>query len=163
MDRFHRANVDRAIVMTQYDLRGFAHPIGVRFDKPIPKYLDATTGNFVAFAAGLGKSQPDDTRYDRYADYFESDYDDYLRMCKDLARSCDTSQKEAIQLIIHEILRQHRQLIEEVAAEEGKTDPYLKPLSRDNRWGRAVLALAQTFEVAIEEETDDAQDRTATA
>lgn len=64
---FLRANIDRAIVMTQYDLRGFANPLGFRTKKGSAKSLDALTGNFMAFAAGCGREkEPTD---EAFADY----------------------------------------------------------------------------------------------
>ena len=152
---FLRANIDRAIVMTQYDLRGFADPVGMRFDGNTPKTLDALTGNFVGFAAGLGKdgSEPTD---DSYVSYWDSSFEQYLAMCQKLAEACDGSEKEAIQLIIQEIVRQSNELKAKVAAGELEQSGYLKPLSKDNRWGNAILALAEVFEVDLESELAEA-------
>lgn len=140
---FLTANIDRAIVMTQYDLRGFAHPLGVRLKNGSPKYLDAATGNFVAFAAGVSKEGgPTDAGH---VDFFNSSYDDYLAMCQRLAADCDLSQREAIRLIVKEILHQHSEMTAAVAAGNTEASPYLQPLSKDNRWGKAVLALMEAF------------------
>lgn len=146
---FLAANIDRAIVMTQYDLRGFAHPFGFREDyKSSAKSLDATTGNFMAFAAGCSRGRtPTD---EHYADYFESSFEDYLAMCQRLFEDCDGSEKEAIQLIVQEIMKQSEEMKAEVAAGKRKASAYLKPLEKSNRWGKAVLALAEAFEVKLE-------------
>ena len=145
---FLTANIDRAIVMTQYDLRGFAHSLGFRIEKRSAKSLDATTGNFIGFAAGLGHwDKPTD---EAYADYHESSFEDYLAMCKRLAKDCDGSEKEAIQLIVQEIVKQGEEMKTEVAAGKREASPYLKPLENSNRWGKAVLALAEAFEVKLE-------------
>ena len=142
------ANIDRAIVMTQYDLRGFAHPLGFRVGyQSSAKSLDATTANLVDFAAGPIKDRPTD---EHYADYFESSYEDYLAMCQRLAEDCDRSQKEAIQLIVQEIFKQSEEMKAEVAAGKREASGYLKPLEKNNRWGKVVLALAEAFEVKLE-------------
>ena len=144
---FSTANINAAIVMTQYDLRGFAHPIGFRCKPKDTKALDATTGNFVGFAAGLGGGEglPDES----YVGYGNSSFDDYLAMCKRLAADCNVAQKEAIQLIVQEILKQSEEVKAEVVAGERQADGYIKPLTKDNRWGKAVLALAEAFEVPL--------------
>lgn len=146
---FLRANIDRAIVMTQYDLRGFAHPLGFRVEKPDPKYLDATTANFMEMAIGtLNKSE--ERTDDSHASYFDSSFEEYLVMCQRLAKDCDLSQKEAIQLIIREIVKQADEMKAEVTAGTRKASGYLRPLEKGNRWGNAVLALAEAFEVTLE-------------
>lgn len=145
---FKRANIDRAIVMTQYDLRGFAHPLGFRVDHMASaKALDATTGNLVAFACGI---RDEDGGAREYLSYFDSCYSAYLEMCKALAEACDLSQKEAIQLLVQEIVRQHDQMVAEVKVGTREESPYLKPLEKGNRWGKAVLALVEAFEVDLE-------------
>lgn len=148
---FLTTNIDRAIVMTQYDLRGFAHPLGFREkNKSSAKSLDATTGNFIGFAAGLGHGDRRPTD-ENYADYFESSYEDYLAMCQRLAKDCDLSQREAIQLIVQEIVKQSEEMKAEVVAGKREASAYLKPLEKSNRWGKAVLALAEAFEVKLEQ------------
>jgi len=145
---FLAENVDRAIVMTQYDLRGFAHPFGFREDhKSSAKSLDATTGNFMAFAAGCGRGRTPTDKH--YANYFESSFEDYLAMCQRLAKDCDNSEKEAIQLIVQEIVKQSDEMKAEVVAGKREASAYLFPLEKSNRWGKAVLALANAFEVNL--------------
>lgn len=147
---FLRENIDRAIVMTQYDLRGFAHPLGFRMEyKSSAKNLDAATGNFMAFAAGCGGGRvpTDEAR----AGYIGSSFEDYLAMCQRLAKDCDNSEKEAIQLIVQEIVKQSEEMKAEVAAGKRKSDAYLQPLEKQNRWGNAVLALAEAFGVTFEQ------------
>lgn len=142
------ANIDRAIVMTQYDLRGFAHPLGLRIEEPVPKFLDATIGNFISFAAHANREVTDPD----FVDYFRSSFDDYLAMCKRFAACCDSSEREATQLIIREFARQHREMAVKIAAGELEdSSGYLKPLKRDNRMGKAVLSLAEAFEVNLSE------------
>jgi hypothetical protein len=82
--------------------------------------------------------------------YWKSSFEDYLAMCKRLASECDLSQKEAIQLIVHEIVKQNKEMRAKVAAGTMKPSAYLQPLEKDNDWGKVVLALAEAFEVKLE-------------
>ncbi len=145
---FLTANIDRAIVMTQYDLRGFAHPLGYREEERHPKSFHAATCNLVAFAAGLGHGRSTD---EHLVSSEGSSYKDYLAMCKRLAKDCDLSQREAIQLIIQDIVKQWEEMKVEVA--DGKREPsaYLQPLKKTSEWGKVVLALAEAFEVKLEQ------------
>ena len=146
---FLTANIDRAIVMTQYDLRSFQHPLGMRVPQ-CPKYLAAATANLVAFAANSGRKKPGKITDPQYVRYWDGSYADYLAMCRRLAKCCDLSEKEAIQLIVVDIVRQSEAMKAEVAAGKRESSDYLQPLERenpDNMWGRAVLALAEAFEV----------------
>src|SRR4051812_29035849 len=104
MNKFLMANIDRAIVVTQCDLRGFWHPLGFREEKGNPKSLDATTANLVAFAAGGGQPEGEGSGWtvENRPDYWNCSYEDYLAMCKQFAGDCDEAQKEAIQLIVLE-------------------------------------------------------------
>lgn len=147
---FLTANIDRAIVMTQYDLRGFAHPFGIRLE-PLSsaKSFDAITANFMAFAAGLGRREGNPTDK-QFVSYSKSSYEEYLAMCRRLVEDCDGSQKEAIQLIVQEIVKQNKEMRDEVAAGKREKSVYLQPLEKSNCWGKAVLALAEAFEVKLE-------------
>ncbi|QQG42741.1 MAG: hypothetical protein HYW15_00765 [Candidatus Giovannonibacteria bacterium] len=147
---FLRENIDRAIVMTQYDLRGFAHPLGFRMESKNSKNLDAITNNLAAIAAGFGHKERKHTD-EAYADYFGSSFEDYLAMCQRLAKDCDSSEKEAIQLIVQEIIKQSEEMKAEVAAGKRRPSGYLQPLEKQNRWGKAVLALAEAFGVVFEQ------------
>jgi hypothetical protein len=151
---FLEANIDRAIVMTQYDLRGFGDPLGFRIGKgESAKCLDQTTGNFLAVAVGLGhkeESKPTDGAY--IGDfYFTSSFEDYLAMCNRLALACGPSQKEAIQLIVQEIVDQSKEMKAKVAAGKMRRSSYLQPLEKGNRWGKAVLALSEAFGVILDQ------------
>ena len=144
---FLTANIDRAVVMTQYDLRGFAHPMGFRLHHKHPKYLDAAIANLTAFAADAGHNGK---RTDaKFVGYHDSSFKDYLAMCKRLAACCDGSEKEAIQLIIREFVRQHKDMAAKITAGKIQDPGYLKPLTKKNRMGKAIIALAQAFDVKL--------------
>lgn len=150
---FFTANIDRAIVMTQYNIYGYAHSLRLFFQDNTfyvaksPKNLDETTGNFMAFAAGfnMGRMPTDE----HYVDYFKSSYDDYLAMCKRLHKDCDGSEEAAIQFIILNIIKQSEEMKSEVAAGKMEASTFLKPLEKSNHWGKAVLALAEAFELKL--------------
>jgi hypothetical protein len=146
---FLSSNINTAIVMTQFDLRGFWHPLGFRVEKNTPKNLDAITCNLAGFAAGLGEEKRECTDKN-FPGYHSSSFEDYLAMCKRLAKCCNRVQKEAIQLIIQEIVKQHEDMEAEVATGKVKQhSSYLNPLRKDNRWGKAVIALAKAFKVTL--------------
>jgi len=145
------ANIDRAIVMTQADLRGFWHPIGFRCDDVSPKSLVAITANLLCFAAGTGKENgPTDDSYIHYSE--GGTFERRLAMCKRLAEDCKcVSQTEAIQLIVKEIVRKSEAMKAEVAAGTRPESAYLKPLEKGNWWGDLVLALSEAFDVSLED------------
>ena len=104
---FETANIDRTIVLTQYDLREYYCALQVRMAfKTYGARFEAITATFVSRAIGLGKegAEPTDESYVMYSD---SSFENYLVMCKRLTEACDLSQKDAIQLIIWEIVKQY--------------------------------------------------------
>lgn len=148
---FTTANIDRAIVIAQYDLMGFFRPLGTKSRAlSDAKSLDAVTYNFIRFAFGFGSKekghQPDEMDYTGYND---TSYSKQLAMCKQLAAACDESQKQAIQSIIKNIILQNSILEISAAAEKIKSSGHLQALTKDTCWGRTVLALAKAFKVKI--------------
>lgn len=141
---FLSANIDRAIVMAQFDIRGFWHALGFRVKEQTPKNLDAITCNFVATMAGLGDKEPTD---ESFVDYFDEtkSFEDYLAMCKQLAAGSDLTQKEAVQLIVADLVKMNEQFHAEVAEGTREANHYLLPLEKGNRWGRTILALQEAF------------------
>jgi hypothetical protein len=147
---FLKENIDRAIVITQHDLGGFLHPLGFREAKLFSaKNLYCLTNNFTAIAIGFCNDNYKPTD-ESYVSFRGSSFEDYLNMCKKFASACDPYQKDAIMLIIPKFVKQSRQLKAKVDAGEMEETVYLKTLDKDNEWGRAVLALAEAFEVTLE-------------
>jgi len=144
------ANIDRAIVMTQYDLRGFSHPAFGRLEKMDPKSLFQLTGNLVAFAAMSDDRVPTDGSYATYRS--DASFEERLNMCQLLAVYCEDSRRAAIQLIVKEIIAQSKTMKAEVAAGTREATGYLQPLDKSNCWGMTVLALAEAFGVVIDSE-----------
>lgn len=138
---FSTENIDRAIVLTQHDLRAFVY-FGLRIYQKSAKTLDALTCNFMAFAAGYRNDKKPSNPED-YVGYFKSSFGNYLAMCEKLYESCDEPQKEAIQIIIRDIIKQNEEL-----KVEGSNCLLLE---ESNSWGKAVLCLAEVFEVDIKE------------
>ena len=139
--KFKGPAVDRAIIMTQYDLRGFAHPLGLRMKyMKSEKSFHATVFNFFSF---MYCPEPSDF------DCWESSYEEYLLQCQEILASCDESRKEAIQLIIKEIIKQHKKFALQIQQGKRSQTAYLKPLSKENSQGRAILSLAEVFGVKV--------------
>lgn len=83
MKNFRRGKIDRAIIITQYDLRGFGHPLGFRMGKcESAKCNFVIPGNLVAFAAGLGEEGNTQPVPDVYVDCYRSSFEQCLTMCK---------------------------------------------------------------------------------
>lgn len=145
------ANIDRAIVLTQFELRGFMHPLGVRCGPySNHKNFDALTANFVAIAAGLGDyggRRPTDPTY---KDLDRCTWEEARVMCRQLHADCDLSQREAIQFIVRELVKQNAEMRAEVAIGRKEATVYLRPLDKNNVWGRIVLGLWEAFEVVLE-------------
>ena len=111
--------------------------------KMTPKTLFCIPANFISIAAGRNDDRnPTDADY---ADYFESSYEAFLAMCKCLVEKCYPSQKHAIGLIVKEIAVKDKRMKAEVAAGKRKETAFLKPLEKDNPWGRAMLALVEAL------------------
>lgn len=145
-----RSNIDRAIIVTQFDLRGFWHPLGFRQKKgESAKSFSVIPGNMISFAAGFGHEEPEDRKAtdSSYINTFQGSFQQILQMCKRLASDCDLSQKEAIQLIVVDILKQSKKMKAKALRNKTKPPPYLKALKKNNWWGRTVLALMEAFEV----------------
>jgi hypothetical protein len=147
---FERHRIDRAIVVTLYDLEGFLSPLGYRHKKgENNKGFEAIAPNFVSFALGYpkeGEIPPEDVRPGR----LDSTYEEYLGLCKEFVERCDPAQKELAQRIIKEILKQDAERKEKLGDQK---DAYVKPLSVDNWWGKVVIALATAFEVELPQGT----------
>jgi len=153
---FRREKIDRAIIITQYDLRGFGHPIGFRVGKAQnAKCSSAIPFNFIAFAAGFGEKDVEQSTISAaYVSPRNGSFEQCLTMCQLLAADCDDSAKEAIKFLIKEIVQQDEEMKAKVAAGNKEIDSagYLRPLEKDNSWGKIVLALAEAFEVQIHEQ-----------
>lgn len=144
-------HIDRAIVQTQYDLRGFYHPLLGRMERGYDaKSFDATVGNFIGFAAGATLDEANDNDPNRVHYLSSFSYEEYRAMCKRLEAACELSEKEAIQLIVEDFVRLRSEIEAKIAAGETERSPYLMPLDKSNRQGIAILALAEVFEVNIE-------------
>ena len=146
---FLKSNIDRAIVLTKSDLwDGFLHPLGFRIEnKWNAKYFVFIPRNLVDFSVGWDK--PTDETY-VYCD--NSSFEDYLKMCKQLASDCTCDQKEEIQKILEEIIARDQKMKLKAMAKEVELPQYLRPLNKENWFGKSVIALAQCFGVLYEKE-----------
>lgn len=103
--------------------------------------LESVTATFANFAAGLYTKEGFSDDYFYSVSYFSSSYEEYLAMCRQLFSDCNLSQKEDIRLIILGIVRVMKLKF-----------LYHMSLNKGDRWGRAVLSLAEAFGVGFEEE-----------
>jgi len=148
---FSKANIDRAIVQTQYDLRGFQHPHGFRLDRDSSTGLFYSVINFMPIAAGFGTTEVQD-KPPGYITAHKSTYEQYLDACKSLGKACDPTQREAILYLLREILEMHTEIEEKISSGKLKESGYLLPLEKNNYWGKVLLALTEAFYVVIKSE-----------
>ena len=101
---FKSENINSAIIATQYDLRGFYHPLGFRLKKGECgcKLFSYIPMNLVGFAI---KSNPHCPTDDSYVDS-DAPFEQYLNMCQRFASDCNPAQKEAVQIILGDIMSQ---------------------------------------------------------
>lgn len=144
--------------MTQFDLRGFAHPLGFRECGALPsaKNLDAITCNLTAFAANPREKKTSE----KCPIYSAGSFEEKLAMAHQLAEDCAPPQREAIELIVLDIIKKNRIMRAAVAAGELKASAYLQPLETGNPWGDTVLALTEAFEISIPAEDAAEEDWT---
>ena len=151
MKNFLAENIDRAITMAQHELEKLANSLWQR-DKlrENPQTLYAITVNLVACAAGLDQEGAPSCTDEQYVDCFTSTFEDYLAMCKRLFNDCNSSEQEAIRLIVLWIVRLSEAMKAEVAAGKRKPSHDLRPLNKNSAWGRIILALSEAFAVKLE-------------
>lgn len=142
---FEYSKIDRAIVMTQFDMRGFAHPLGVRFQSDKNSWYILI--NFISICRSAYDEMYPVVMPD--LDTSKCSYEELLNLCRKLAGDCDCSEHEAIQLIINDIVTDSDKRKQEVAEGIRKPSSYIAPLAKDNVWGKIVLALAEAFNVKI--------------
>jgi hypothetical protein len=106
--------------------------------------LDVITPDLCFIAAGNADCSCTD---DSYVSYFNSSYEQYLAMCLRLVADCDQFQQEAIQFIVADLIRRNAAMRNEITAGQREASVYIMPLDKSNRWGKAVLALAEAFRV----------------
>ena len=142
---YRQPDIDRGIVMTQADLRGFYHPLGVRIKPTVPKFVFYATVNLPAFMAGVSN---DDYEVDPTFVSADSDatYEQHVTMVKTMAEACDASQTEAIELILRSITRKMSTYRKQRdTGEYDGPDRYVHELTKDNIWGITVLAMREGF------------------
>jgi len=134
---FKSENINSAIIATQYDLRGFFHPLGFRMKKGEcgAKLFSVIPGNLVAFA--IFGSEPRNATDDSYVPR-DAPYEEYLNMCLRFAEDCNPAQKEAVQIILEEIKTQ----AEEVKRDSGRQGCFL---GEGSEFEKVMKALTQAF------------------
>ncbi|MDD5437677.1 MAG: hypothetical protein PHC70_00840 [Patescibacteria group bacterium] len=135
---FKSENINSAIIATQYDLRGFYHPLGFRMKRGEcgAKLFSCIPGNLVVFAIGFG-SEPRNATDDSYVPR-DASYEEYLNMCRRFAEDCNPAQKEAVQIILEEVKTQ----AEEVKRSSGRQGCFL---DEGSEFEKVMKALTQVF------------------
>ena len=140
-------NIDRAIVMTQADLRGFFHPLGIRLKPNSAKDVFYATINLPGFMSGSSKDEEEE-RDETYVSALDNDatYEQHVAMAKAMADACDLSQAEAIDLILQRIAREMSRFRKqhEAGEYEGNAN-YIGKLDKETTWGRTFLAMREGF------------------
>jgi len=138
-------DIDRAIVMTQADLRGFYHPMGLRVIPTAAKFVFYTTINLPAFMAGIS-----DENHETDETYVSADskatYEQHVIMAKAMAEACNVTQVEAIDLILRSIVRKMNTYRKE--REAGiltSSEGYIYTRDKTNIWGITVLSMREGF------------------
>lgn len=158
MKFYKKRNINVAIIATQFDLRGFLHPLGVRMELPnTAKSIQAILGNFIAFAVGLGrknesKNIPTDPEYFDVLCRRKTDkvmhYKDYVALSRRLKSCCGMFQCDAIREIIKEILSQYHQYWKNAGDKKVPASVYLPAvINKTTGWGKTILALVEVFQV----------------
>ena len=141
--------IDRSIVMTQYDLRGFAHSVLGRVSDN-PKSFNATVMNFLSFIVYDQKAGAmRDPAFFGSGDHDHRPYEDFLVMCRRIHEFCDLSQVEAIQFIIRDFLSKHAEWMTKIESGECEKTGYITELTQETQLGKVILSLAGAFEVDI--------------
>ena len=66
-----------------------------------------------------------------------------------MAGCCDLSQREAIQLIIQDMLRQVQEIYAEIEAGKREASAYIMAIDKNNYLGKVLISLATAFEVEL--------------
>jgi hypothetical protein len=132
--------------MTQADLRGFYHPLGLRMRPGIAKYLFYTTINLPAFMSGTASDSHEVDSSFVSADSGAA-YEQHVEMAKAMAEACDVSQVEAIGLLLRSMIRKMKKFRKQRdAGQYDGPEGYISELSKDNIWGITVLSMMEGFD-----------------
>lgn len=149
---FLQQHIDRSIIVAQFDLRGYLHPLGFRMKNGEDnKGFTFLPANFVYFAAGnFGKGRDEDGTHE-IPDLDDGTYEEWLQVGKDLAAACDSYSHEAVQYLLKEVILQTDQ--RRAAAEQlkGPYAQYVPSMESSDYFGKVLLTLAEAFDVAINE------------
>ena len=148
-----KENIDAAIVCTQFDLRGFWHPLGFRCKLPLEgKDLSYIPVNLIGFAVGFGKKENNVATDESYCSPFDekTTKESVDKMCKKFAQDCDLFRREAIQLIIKDILKAFHECRDRIAKGEEETKYIPEVLDNNTNWGMLMVSLVEAFEVDSE-------------
>lgn len=153
---FRDEHIQFAVTQTRIDLQHLQR-IEVADDRRqnAPQCLDGIPANFLARAAGLiGPQRRDTGEINILPSYKDSSFEETLSVCRQLAIESNDEgyQVTNIRVIVYDILRHRHELEAEVAAGVRNPSVKIRPLNKDNPWGRTMIALATAFEVPYTEQ-----------
>ena len=157
-NKFLSENINSAILGSQYDMRGYVHALGFRMDNIGSKGLSYLPINLITFSAGCGKKGENDDEIPCtiapeimfYYDEKNLTYEKVLNLCKKLFTECNYIQKEAIQLLLKDVLNKTEELKAEAELKNEK-DAYIRPLDKNTNWGKIMLGLMEAFDVKVDQ------------
>lgn len=157
-NKFLSININRAILSSRYDMRGYLHPLGFRMDGIQAKGLSYLPINLIHFSASIGirdenDKEPECTINPEIMFYYTDNdltYEKVLNLCKKFFVECNYIQKEEIQLLLKDVLNRTEELKKE-AELKGEKNFYIRPLDKNTNWGKIMLGLMETFDVKAEE------------
>lgn len=143
---FSKEAVSRAIIETQFNLRGHESVLGTRTppEEMGPEDIYTILQNFIRVAR-QGSEESIDAWLSRSHPSLA-----HLALCKKLAKSCNMYAKEAVQYLISDIARWNEQMRLEICEGKRKASASIIPHSEETGEGRTLLALAEAFEVNLE-------------
>ncbi len=85
----------------------------------------------------------------RTVDVKDGSFEDFLAMCREFTECCSYHQRIEMRLILKEARRQSEEMITEVESGKREISPFLFPLTKENWWGKSLLALAEAFQMDL--------------
>ncbi len=157
-NKFLSENINDAILLSQYDMRGYVHPLGFRMNGIEAKGLSYLPVNLIQFSAGWGKKDDSGNKLEPtiapdllfYYNEENLTYEKILALCQKFVSECNRYQKEAIQFLLKDVLNKTAELKAEAESKNERT-AYIRPLDQSNNWGKIMLGLMEAFDVKVDE------------
>ena len=153
-NKFLSENINNAILLSQYDMRGYVHPLGCRMNGIEAESLSYLPVNLILFSAGCGKKDNSGNELEPtiapdllfYCDEDSLTYEKIFILCQKFALECNNFQKEAIQFLLKDVLNKTEEL-KTIAKSKNERIADIRPLDQSNNWGKIMLGLMEAFDV----------------